>query len=319
MPGAFPGPQFAPGGHPASRLIRAGGTYAYPLLEGNTMANLTSNTSEILTDEALNLLLEPVEEQALATQVSSVLRTRAHTLRLPQLSRTPAADWVAEGEEIDVSDAEFAEVTVTPAKLAGLSVVSNELISDSNPTASELIGAGLVRDITDKLDAAYFGPAPSGGDVRPGGLEAVGHTELQTAPINSWSSLAFVEHGLHLARVNGAQPSSWAVSPATFRDLAVIPDAEGSARSLLASDPTAPAARRLAGLPLLVSPAVEDNVIWAIDASQAFVVIREDVQLEADPSPYFSKDSTAVRAILRAGFGFSNPAGIVKIVGDLTE
>lgn len=54
-----------------------------------------------------------------------------------------------------------------------------------------------------------------------------------------------------------------------------------------------------------------------MDSSQIFLVIREDVSVEADGSAFFSSDSTAVRAIMRVGFGFTNPAGLVKIVGDI--
>ena len=48
------------------------------------------------------------------------------------------------------------QVNVAFHKLAGLSVVSNELIADSSPEASALVGEGLARDIARKLDDAFF-------------------------------------------------------------------------------------------------------------------------------------------------------------------
>ena len=44
-----------------------------------------------------------------------------------------------------------------------------------------------------------------------------------------------------------------------------------------------------------------------------FIVLRQDAQVESDRCVLFTSDRVAVRAILRAGFGFPNQAPIVKI------
>ena len=72
------------------------------------------------------------------------------------MTQDPAAAWTQEGAEINVSDAVLDEITVTPKKLAGLVVVSNELAADSSPAALGVVGQGLVRDLRRKIDAAYF-------------------------------------------------------------------------------------------------------------------------------------------------------------------
>ena len=73
---------------------------------------------------------------------------------------------VAEGDEITPSDATIPEVNVVPSKLAGLSIISSELANDTSPEAATAAGDGLARDISRKLDAAFFGtmsaPAQSG-------------------------------------------------------------------------------------------------------------------------------------------------------------
>ena len=72
---------------------------------------------------------------------------------MPRVTADPAAAWTAEGAEIAVTDATLDEIVVTPKKLAGLVVVSNELASDSSPAALGVVGDGLVRDLRRKIDA----------------------------------------------------------------------------------------------------------------------------------------------------------------------
>lgn len=43
------------------------------------------------------------------------------------------------------------------------------------------------------------------------------------------------------------------------------------------------------------------------------MVIREQAEVEADHSVFFTSDRVAVRAILRVGFGFAAPSTVVKI------
>jgi HK97 family phage major capsid protein len=86
----------------------------------------------------------------------------------------PSNAWTAEGAEIPVTDPDLDELVVTPPKLAGLTVVSNELMADSDPSALDVVGQGLVRDLQVKLDAAYFGNTVANG---PSGLESLASTQ----------------------------------------------------------------------------------------------------------------------------------------------
>ena len=51
-----------------------------------------------------------------------------------------------------VSDADRAG----PKKVAGLTQISNEAASDSNPAVADQIGRGLARSVAKKIDAAFF-------------------------------------------------------------------------------------------------------------------------------------------------------------------
>ena len=86
-----------------------------------------------------------------------------------------------------------------------------------------------------------------------------------------------------------------------------------SHRSLIQPDPTSPTGRRIAGVPLFTTPACDDDTVWCIPAAHSFVAIRQGATVEADRSAFFSSDQTALRAILRIGFGFTYPEAIVKV------
>lgn len=74
-----------------------------------------------------------------------------------------------------------------------------------------------------------------------------------------------------------------------------------------------PSARTIAGVPLLVSPSVAADTIWAIPRDHVLFVIRQDASVVTDSSVFFTKDSVAVRATIRVGFAYSYPLAITKI------
>jgi HK97 family phage major capsid protein len=116
----------------------------------------TGGGSSILTPEQVEaLVIEPLTRTSVGVQVSTVVTADTHTVRFPIVETDPSSGWTAEGDEISITDPTLDELEVTPKKLAALTVVSNELVADSNPSALAVVGDGLVRDLAKKLDAAF--------------------------------------------------------------------------------------------------------------------------------------------------------------------
>lgn len=276
------------------------------------MANNTTNSRPILAPEQVaELLVTPTLGESIAAQVANVVMTdaTASSFRIPSVQSDPSASWVLEGEEIPISEAAFGETIATFSKLAGVTIITNELAEDSSPEASAAIGAGLARDMARKLDAAWFGklaaPAPAGlGSLKNVSTVAAGPAITNTDP--------FVE-AIAAADVVGAQLTSFVANPADALALAKVKKADGSNEPLMQNDPTAPTQRLVSGLPLFTSPFVATGTIWGIPQSRAYLVIREDAQVEADPSPFFTSDRTAVRGKMRVGFAFPHEIAVVKI------
>lgn len=271
----------------------------------------TTNSSAILLPEQVgDLLIQPTLAGSVAAQVSTVIPTSSKEFRVPVVARDPSAAWVAEGEEIPVSDAALGEASATMAKLAGLSIISNELRDDSSPEATAAVGAGLARDLSRKLDQAFFGalaaPAPAG----LASLDRVGRVPVAETTLGNTDAFVGAMAG---AESQGTFITRFVCSPNTMLNLAMVKKAEGSNEPLLQNDPTKPAQRLVAGVPILTSTAVDDQTIWGLPSDRVYLVVREDAEVEVDGSVFFTSDRSAIRAKMRVGFCFPHEAAIIKI------
>lgn len=273
------------------------------------MSLTTGTGSSILTvDQIEDLVIQPLIAAAVATRVSSVVLTASHKTRFPVVVSDPSTAWTAEGAEIAVSDADLDEVIVEPDKLAGLTIVTNELVADSNDEALDVVGDGLVRDLQVKLDAAFFGDTSVNG---PDGIESL--EDVQLVEYGSLTNLDPFADALSLAEVVGAQITSFVGNPVDTLALSKLKVQTGNNQPLLGVDPAKPTQRTVYGVPLIGSPACTEGTFWAIPRRKVFVVIREDASVVVDSSPYFSSDRTAVRCTLRVGLAFPHQAAVIRI------
>jgi len=273
------------------------------------MALTTSGGASILTPEEVGaLVVQPLMEQSVAAQVSTVIPTTSHDFRVPIVSDDPAAGWTAEGAEIAASDPTIDETVVTPSKLAGLTVISNELATDSSPAALAVVGDGLVRDLRRKLDAAFFANTTADG---PDGLLSLTATEVDAG--DTWTNLDWAESAKSEAETLHATLTAFVASPATALTLATLKEEATSNKALLSADPTTPTSRVIAGVPLYVAPDIADGIVWGIPRQHVLMVVRQDASVVTDTSAYFSSDRVAVRATLRVGFGYTYPAAVIKV------
>lgn len=275
------------------------------------MSIYTPNVRPISPDQIEQLIVLPVEAASVATQVATVVSTSATQTKIPRVTADPSASWVEEGAEIGTSDPTVDDITVTPEKLAGLTIVSNEAAEDTSPAAANMIGDGLSRDIARKLDLAFFGTSPAG-SVQPKGLEDLADvTEVDAG--TAWANLDAFAEALSNAEGHGVQVGSFVANPADALALAQLKEGASSIRPLLGSDATSATRRLIQGVPLLVSSAVTQGTVWGIPSQRAVVVRRNDVELDVDTSAYFTSYRTAIRAVMRVGFAFTDPATIQKV------
>ncbi|MDI3408420.1 phage major capsid protein [Streptomyces cavernicola] len=260
-------------------------------------------------DDYASLIVQPVQDEAVAFQVATQITTDATRTHLPIVKEDAGAGWVHEGDEIPVEDATLGEEIVTPAKVAGLTVVSSELAEDSNPQAQQIVGQGLARSIARQVDAAFFGTLPH---PAPPGLESVPGVTTVAAG-KKWTNLDPFLDAIAKAETVGATLTSFTAHPADALALAQLKEQTGSSKPLLGSDPTAPTRRVIAGVPLYVSPAVTPGTVWGLPKDRVFIVLRRDAKVDLSSDAYFNSDQIAVRGTMRIGYGHPHPAAITKV------
>jgi HK97 family phage major capsid protein len=274
------------------------------------MALLTTSTNgALLPDEIGALIVQPVRQKSVALQVATVVTTLNHDYRVPVLEGDGGAAWVAENEEIPLTDAAFDEIIVTPSKVAGLRRISRELADDSNPSAQAIVGDAVAQVLANRVDQAFFGNTITNG---PSGLLSV----TGVSAVDTGSAIANTDvfaEALSKAEGAGAVVTSFVAHPDTVLALSKVKKQTGSNEPLLGYDASQPTRRQVLGVPLLPSPAVAVGDVWAIPQAKVIAVLRQDVTLDVDRSVFFTADSIAIRATLRVGFAFPHPAAIVRL------
>ncbi|OBH45372.1 capsid protein [Mycobacterium intracellulare] len=276
------------------------------------MTLLTSpsgSTHGLLPDEIGSLITQPVRQLSVALRVATVVTTTAHEYRVPVVLGDAGAAWVPEGGEITASDADFDEIVVRPAKVAGLSIISRELAEDSAPSAQALVGEGLAQSIATAVDAAFFGNTVTNG---PSGLLSVTGASVVDTSGTIANTDPFAE-ALSKAETVGAQVTSFIAHPTTVLTLSKVKKQSGSNEPLLGYDASQPTQRQVLGVPLIPCPAVAAGDVWAVPAGKVVVVLRDDVRLEVDRSRYFESDRVGIKATMRVGVAFPHPAAIVRL------
>jgi DNA invertase Pin-like site-specific DNA recombinase len=155
-----------------------------------------------------------------------------------------------------------------------------------------------------RFDTAFFGNTTTKG---PNGLLSLSTTAVDTGA--SVANLDAFISARYAAEAHSAKLTHWLMSPATAEALSKLKVASGSNQSLLqfVDDGIT-----VAGLRVLTSTHVDaTTVAWGVDKSQLRYVLRSGTTVERFPS--VTNDGQHVRAISRVGFGFLNPAGVVRL------
>lgn len=278
------------------------------------MALANSSTARaFLPEDFGQLLIATASKQSIALQTTSVVTTDAETFRIPLISAEVASGWYAENAQITASDPGLGEEVVVPRKTAGLTQVSNELASDSNPSVTETIGASIARQIATGIDAAFFGTADGNGNV-PRGLGNIADAKLTTVDAGAaWASIDPFISAQYAVEAQGGNITAFVANPADAEILAKLKKETDSLEPLLAADANSATRRQITGIDLFTSASVPVGTIYGYDKSRVFTVVRNNVAVETDSSVFFASYSTAVRGVARIGFGYPHAKAIARI------
>lgn len=149
----------------------------------------------------------------------------------------------------------------------------------------------------------------------PSGLQSVTVNAVDAGAAWADFDFDFAEQAKANAEAHNTEVVASVCSPTTAVVLSTLKEytTAGSNRPLLQGDPQLPGARVIAGVLLLTSPAIDDDIVWAIPPNSVVVALRQDASVVADTSASFTSDRTAIRATLRISWGFTDPAAISKV------
>ncbi len=272
------------------------------------MAVLNSNIGASWTPEEYGKLIDLViAAKSIAFQAGTVITTGNETIRFPMLTADPAVGWYAENTQISLTDPTTNELVVTPKKVAGLTQISNEAAADTNPAVAEQVGQSLGRSVAKKIDAAFFGNTVTNG---PSGLLSLSGVNVVDTGTLTLTSLDPFHQAKADALADGATLSVFILAPDVALTLAKAKQASDSNMGLL--DNVGDGVT-LAGVPVLVSTDVAAGNAWGLDGSQVLIIQRTGTTVATSTDKAFDYDAVQVRATARVGFGFANPAGVVRL------
>jgi len=125
--------------------------------------------------------------------------------RMSARRRRSGCRWTAEDTQISLTDPTTNELVVTPKKVAGLTQISNEAASDSNPAVAD-----LARSVAKKVDAAFFGNTVTNG---PSGLLSLSGVNVVDTGTVTLTPLDPFHEAKAAALADGAELSVFILAP----------------------------------------------------------------------------------------------------------
>jgi len=98
------------------------------------------------------------------------LRSVPHNVSIKGQDGAFTGYWVGESKAIPMSKGDYSATSTAPLKVAGLTVMSNELIRDSSPAALSRDGDGLRAALRQIVDTTFFSTAAAVAGVSPAGI-----------------------------------------------------------------------------------------------------------------------------------------------------
>jgi len=184
-----------------------------------------------------------------------------------------------------------------------------EHLRDDQPRSVEPTLQHAKREIVpvNRATAEHFANTTTKG---PNGL-----LSLAATTVDSGSSLANLDAFIaarYKAEINGASLTHFLVNPSVAQTISQLKTASGYNTNLVSFVDDGV---QIAGIPVITSIHVDaSTVAWGIDSTQQRYVLRQGTTVET--FPYIDHDGLYIRAISRVGFGFLNPAGVIRIAGD---
>lgn len=230
--------------------------------------------------------------------------------------------WVGEGKGIPMSKPDFSAITLAPLKVGALTVISNELLRDSSPSAEMLVRDALVEALAQRIDATFISTSAAVASVSPAGIlnNIPGSTSKGTDNAGLLNDIKELRYDFIAAKNSGGLV--WVMNPALASSIGLMRNALGQKEFTEINE----MGGMLEGSPVYVSDNVNANYlvllkpsdIWKIGSGALEVSISEHATIEMADNPsaaslvptdqsqgivgMFQTESTAIKAVQSMNF-----------------
>lgn len=222
-----------------------------------------------------NEFIELVRQKTVVDKLAAQMRQVPFNVKIPQQTAAGTVGWVGEAQMKPVGNPEFANVTMTFAKIAGIVLLSDELIRFSNPKADSLVRDDLVETTAQFIDQQFFDPAKAEAPESPAsvlnGVTPVTSTGVTADAIEKDMNTLIaqmVDAGISLEGAYWVMGETRAMTISGLRDPLGRPFFDGM---------TLTGSRTLKGLPVVTSGAAADKIVLIVPSQ---ILLADDGQVD---------------------------------------
>ena len=272
--------------------------------------------------------IELVRQKTVVDTIAPLMRQVPFNVKIPMQTAAGSVGWVGEGKMKPVGNPEFGSMTLSHAKIAGIVLLSDELIRFSNPKADTLVRDDLVATVAQFIDQQFFDPDQTEAAESPAsvlnGVTAITATGTTADKIDTDTNTLIaqlVDAGISL------EGAVWAMSETRAMQISGMRDALGR---IYFEGMNLTGTRSLKGLPVHTSGSLGDKIVLIVpsqilladDGGVDFSVSGEaTINMGTDDAPkmvnLFQNNLTAIRAerFIRWKPRMTKAVGYIKYTG----
>lgn len=206
--------------------------------------------------------IELVRKKTVVDKIAAQMRQVPFNVKIPTQTAGGSVGWVGEGKMKPVGNPQFGSMTLGFAKLAGIVLLSDEMIRFSNPKADMLVRDDLVATVAQFIDEQFFNPEKAESAESPAsvlnGVSEVTATGTTSDKVDADTNTLIgqmVDEGLTLEGAVWAMSETRAMQLSGMRDPLGRPFFEGM--SLTGN-------RSFKGLPVYTSGNLTDKIVLIV-------------------------------------------------------
>lgn len=265
---------------------------------GESLVDYQNLTSEFI---------ELVRKKTAVDELAAKMRQVPFNIKMPKQNSAVSVGWVGETKRKPTTNPTFGSVTLSKSKVAGIVLLSEELVRWSNPKADRLVRDDFVESTAQFIDADFFDPTKVETEESPAsvlnGVTAIPSSGNTPAQIEA-DLVALMESVTNAGgTLSGA---TWVMSETRAAKLSTLRDALGKKYF---EEMNITGSRYLYTLPVLVSSGCDDKIVLVLpsqimiadDEFMDFAVSTEaSINLGTDAAPewvnLFEQNLMAIRA-----------------------